>query len=166
VAAYRIYHGPRYLGQRDKFRCGPIALLNLHKWKGKKVTGRDLKHYTWMLGCSRRHGTAEENFSRTLGWRPDTVRNRQRIPYRVFRDEINKGKAAVILTKFPEGGDHAGSWHYYLVIGIGHKIGDTRNGYIAVNYLTSHRTFTLLAWHHMKWLLKHSVVWFCARKAK
>ena len=149
----RLCDGPRFLGQRNKSGCGPVALLNLHKWQGRKVTRRDLPRYTALLGCCRRHGTPAENFSRT------TQHHGYVLTYRQFKREINCDKAAVLLTKTRR------SWHYYLVVGIGHGASNPRRqGFIAINTNNGRGTVSLINWPYMKWLLKHSTVWLFERK--
>jgi len=151
----RLTGGPRFLGQRDSYHCGPIALLNLDKWLGCKVTRRDLPHYTKLLGCCRRHGTPAENFWRTTG------QNGGPLTYRRFKRQIESGTAAVVLTKYPA---RNGPWHYYLVPCTGCQVQDKWHGFIAINFARARGTVTLLTWPHMKWLLRHSTVWLFPRK--
>jgi hypothetical protein len=148
----RLSDGPRFLGQRDSYQCGPVALLNLHKWRSRKVTRRDLPRYTALLGCCRRHGTPEENFTRTMGAAG------LRLTYRQFKGEMEYGKAAIVLTK------NKRIYHYYLIVGIGHCTSDRRHGFIAVNFDRRRGTVSLISWPYMKWLLKHSKLWLFARK--
>lgn len=148
----RLADGPRFLGQRDRYRCGPIALLNLHKWRGRKVTRRDLPRYTALLGCCRRHGTPEENFARAMGAAG------LRLTYRQFKREMDYGKAAIVLTK------KGRIYHYYLIVGTGERVHDRRHGFIAVNFARHKGTVSLINWPYMKWLLKHSRLWLFTRK--
>jgi hypothetical protein len=142
----------RYLGQRDHYRCGPIALLNLNKWLGRAVTGNDLRHHERLCGCRNPNGTSSRDFSGAVGNRG------RRLSYTGFKRLIESGGGAVILThamvrryKFPKY-RHA---HFWFVPGIGFC--DTGHGFIAVNF--SDETMTMLSWSYMKWLLSHSTVW-------
>jgi hypothetical protein len=48
----------RYIGQRDHFRCGPIAVLNALKWAGVPVTEKkDLKRISKLCKCVAGRGT-------------------------------------------------------------------------------------------------------------
>lgn len=57
----------RFCKQRDRFSCGPIALLNADKFFGLKVTYRHLPAYRLMLKCESVHGTKTACMSKMLG---------------------------------------------------------------------------------------------------
>jgi len=46
----------RYCQQRDNHSCGPIALLNIDKFFGHRVTYKHLPHYSRWLRCRRPKG--------------------------------------------------------------------------------------------------------------
>lgn len=141
----------RYLGQHDTYRCGPIALLNLHKWQGLPVTGKHLSSYQRLCRCQRKDGTPSQAVDRVLGKRG------RRMSYREFKNALweDGGGAAVVLTRhprLPSGG------HFWFVPGIAQRSTDKRVGFLVVNFYR-YSTLTLLTWPHMKWLLRHSRVW-------
>jgi hypothetical protein len=137
----------RYLGQRDHYRCGPVALLNLDKWSGHDVTAGDLRHYEWRCRCRNPQGTSSRNFSRAVGKRG------RRLSYAGFKRLIESGGAAVLLTHKP----NRRHGHYWFVPGIARR-NDGRMGFLAVNF-RGKETLTLISWPYMKWLLGHSTVW-------
>ena len=148
MAVSKLADGPRFLRQRDLFRCGPLALLNLHKLHGRDVTREDLSSYTDLLGCCPRHGTPEENFSRAVH------QVGRHMGYARFRFWIDHERSAIVLTRHPRG-----MWHYFLVVGIGECKKDGRHGFIAVNFAPSIETVSLINFPYMKWLLQYSTVW-------
>ena len=150
----RLCDGPRFLGQRKKSGCGPVALLNLHKWQGRaRSRGGTCRATPPCWGVAG--GT--EHQQKTFRGRHNTTANV--LTYRQFKREINCDKAAVLLTKTRR------SWHYYLVVGIGHGASNPRRqGFIAINTNNGRGTVSLINWPYMKWLLKHSTVWLFERK--
>lgn len=57
----------RFCKQRNRFSCGPIALLNADKFFGLKVTYRHLPAYKLMVDCTPAHGTLTTRMSKMLG---------------------------------------------------------------------------------------------------
>lgn len=89
----------RYIKQHDDINCGPIALMNVHKWQGKRVTYKDLPRYVKLCKRLPRDGTPVSCFSRACNSAP-------------FKGNYAKlaswleGCAAVICNRR----------HYYLVL--------------------------------------------------
>jgi len=57
----------RFCKQRDKYSCGPIALLNIDKFYGERVTYADLKYYRKLVDCKPLQGTKTSAMSDVLG---------------------------------------------------------------------------------------------------
>ena len=60
-----LAHPRRYIGQRDHFRCGPIAALNAFKWLGCPLTGDDLSKVS-RLCKTQSKGTYQHNLAHGL----------------------------------------------------------------------------------------------------
>jgi hypothetical protein len=57
----------RYLKQRDKYSCGPIAIANAIKWYGGKERAKDLrKHFISVCECSPNHGASVEMIHKAI----------------------------------------------------------------------------------------------------
>lgn len=55
---------PRYVQQRDNFRCGPVAILNALKWSGCRVTSKLIPSLCKAVSCI--DGTYQSNLGREL----------------------------------------------------------------------------------------------------
>jgi len=47
----------RFCKQRDRYSCGPVALLNIDKHFGRQATYKDLPRYRKRVRCKRPDGT-------------------------------------------------------------------------------------------------------------
>lgn len=57
---------PRYVRQRDAFRCGPVAILNALKWAGCRVTAELIPDLAREVSCAAPLGTSLSNMTRGL----------------------------------------------------------------------------------------------------
>jgi hypothetical protein len=150
----------RYLRQRDTFRCGPVAVLNLAKWQGIRATREHLAAYTQLCKCRKNKGTYSTNLSYAVG-----KRGRQ-MSYDEFKRRIEAGRSAIVLThamRRSQGASRYKHGHYYFVPALGTRTDDASGkiiecGFLAVNFIDT-ETKTIISWPYMKWLLKHSTVW-------
>lgn len=132
----------RYLRQTDTYACTALALLNLDKWRGLRVTRKNLSEYKKLCRSHKTLGTARSQLVRITG------KQGRRITY----DQLKKNNGAAIFeTEWTDGLKHS-----YLVLGW--STNGKRFGWLAINYVTKH-TYALVSAGRMKWLLKHSVVW-------
>ncbi len=74
---------PRYVKQRDHFRCGPVAILNALKWAGAKVSSSDyLDYLTELSACGPPpRGTWFKTFDRALRVAGESFYSVRRIYY-------------------------------------------------------------------------------------
>jgi ABC-type bacteriocin/lantibiotic exporter with double-glycine peptidase domain len=102
----------RYLRQRDKFRCGPIAIHNALKWQGLQVSSTNLDQLCELANCLPVHprglrGTYLSDFDRiakAFGYR------RLRSPsLEAISKHLKKGNAIIVLAITDDWG------HYMLV---------------------------------------------------
>ena len=129
----------RFLRQPDSFSCGPVALLNLDKWRGIKVTAKNLPQYKRLCKCSTEVGTYPSQLDRVLGKRG------RRLSYQQFKAHHG---AAIIDFTVRNGG------HFFLVIGWGTNGKDF--GWVAIN---SKHTINLISAQGMRSILRSSKVW-------
>lgn len=60
------YTKMRFLKQKDRFRCGPVALVNALKWSGKKSTSKDLIKISHLLKTKPKTGTYIHNIEKVV----------------------------------------------------------------------------------------------------
>lgn len=135
----------RWLRQYDGFSCGPVALINLDKWRGKPVTNQDLPRYRRRCRCRPKHGTFDTNFAHAVGSRP------RHLTYQHFKQHLLSGGVAII-SAWLDGGKHL-----FFVRGVA-ECNDGRQGFLAVNFIVN-ETLALLSWQHMASLLRHGRTW-------
>jgi hypothetical protein len=135
----------RYLRQRDHYSCGPVALINYHKWLGLPATGRQLKRYQRICKCRRPNGTHPHGFSTAVG------KTHHFVSYQNFKKYLQCGGCAIINAKVPSGR------HYFFVAGIAQR-SDGKISFLAVNYCVD-ETLTLISWAEMRSILRRSFVW-------
>ena len=137
----------RFLKQPDNYSCGPVALLNLDKWRGIKVTHEDLPRYKRLCCANFQYGTFKSQMTKIVGKRG------RRLSYEQFAS--HKG-AAIINCRYRDGK----GGHYFLVIGRCKGIHDNRRtwryGWVAVNFSN---TVDVLSPDEMRSILKRSRVW-------
>lgn len=109
---------PRYMRQRNRFSCGPIAILNSLKWAGQKVTYegwyRNLKR---ACGCNRIFGTNQKIFDknlRYLGSHLFTIRKRNRPKLSEIEKHVTNG-GAVLLSYYWNNNGYSGR-HFALIV--------------------------------------------------
>ncbi len=161
----------RYVGQRDKSSCGPIAILNILKWAGKKISAKkNINIIRDMCKCGM-YGN--------LGTRPsrlDIVINNiksikvKRTKHFAKMGEVNKhidsGGACVMRIVWSDRKKTQG--HYTLCVGR------NKRGYKMVNLYSDRKTLCYANKKQMKEMLYNSVldfngradpiVWFIKRK--
>ncbi len=110
----------RYCNQREKYSCGPVAILNALKWAGLKKTYKDVKEIE--KGCPpddyRIGGINPNNFTRLFYKYGEhlIIRYRKNINIGELDKHLEMGHAAVInLRRFNFNRGWEG--HYFLVIG-------------------------------------------------
>lgn len=103
----------KYITQRDKFSCGPIAVINALKWQGFCITEKALPAVREMLDCIRVHGTDVPQFAHfceSYRWpmeRPTLTKVNS-----ILRD----GDAVVVNTRNRDDRGRIGKeGHYYLI---------------------------------------------------
>ena len=116
----------RYVKQRDKFRCGPIAVLNALKWQGLCITGTALDDLNELLACKRRNSSKH---SGTYAWKFDRVAKRLGFR-RIHKPSVAKldralkaGNAVLTLLSAKDK-----SWGHYSLVTRG-----TQRMYFVVN---------------------------------
>ncbi len=132
----------RYLSQTKRRSCVPIALINLQKWQGLSVTGKDFNYYAklcrWDSSCDT--GTPRRNLAAVLRKRCRSV------TYQEFKSTIANGAAIVVSTYYPDG--HGHTW---LCIG-------TSNRFLGINYYKN-KTIWPISYQEIAIILKYSYVW-------
>jgi hypothetical protein len=100
----------RYASQIRESDCGPIALLNLLKWLGMRVTLRDHhSHLCWLCKLIEGFGSSDIDLSRALSHlKKDNFRFKynRKPDYKELCDHLTSGGSAILV--YPnESGLHA-----------------------------------------------------------
>lgn len=105
-----------YLKQRDRFRCGPIAIFNALRWAGKAVSyKKDIKRLSKLCKCEPPKGTTFRPFISTLRKEGKHLFTVKQLTNPTIRD-FDRGlrNDSVLLWNFKP--EPAGR-HYVLVVG-------------------------------------------------
>ncbi len=112
----------RYIKQRDKYRCGPVALMNILKWSGRGLAYDDSRDpLTALCKCEPEGGTKWGKFDqglRKLAQRHQGLKVEKVIRPRLSEiEEHLRGGGALVLNYHWE---YQGKEdrHYSLVVGI------------------------------------------------
>lgn len=115
---------PRYVHQRDEFRCGPIAILNALKWAGYRVTAELIPDLCREVSCAAPFGTKKSNLTRGLRTRGKGIFFTQldlRPSLQKIERTLQKGKAVILgywyHTDDPENKNYQ-TGHYVLITGV------------------------------------------------
>jgi len=122
---------PRYVKQRDKHSCGPVAILNALKWSGQDMSHRKhIQMLKLMTGQKPRGGTSNTNLYRTLrvlgGKLLGSLKIKPRIRPTLQEMEAHLRNGGVVLlqyhwidkngSRFPQKWSFHG--HFVLVTGV------------------------------------------------
>jgi hypothetical protein len=143
----------QYIRQRNNFTCGPIMLMNIDKWAGKRVIRKHLPEYIKKCNCRRECGTEVKDLNRCLGKRS------RRVTYQQFKKHLKTGGSVAIMGwsyDMPTEG------HVFLVTGTLRY--ENELNYNAVNF-SGRAKASYLHWGYMKHYLSTSRVWLI-RKPK
>ena len=115
----------KFFRQKGYHDCGPIALLNVRRWSGQKVTLKN-NYNECIDACKCTDGTQRSDFSRALNkFKNNTykIETSGQLNLIDLKSHISKGGIAVLLY-YPQDTYYS---HYCLVV---EKI---KNGWILVN---------------------------------
>ena len=114
---------PRYVRQRDQYRCGPIAILNALKWAGARVSSSDYLDYLTELavcGPSPR-GTWHKTFDRALRVAGEDFYSVRRIYYPTLGEiefHLQDDGAIVLNYYWRIDKEDVSSRHFQLLVGM------------------------------------------------
>ena len=114
----------RYVRQRDRFRCGPIAILNALKWSGSNATARLIPKISQESKCNPNYpGTWKTDLDvtlRTSGQKYFTVRQYGHPSLKKVEECLRAGGSVIICFLCPGTQDKYGKWggHYTLLVGV------------------------------------------------
>ena len=155
----------RYAKQRDRFSCGPTAVINAMKWSGYQISYREeLEKYVHRYGCLYPEGVHPE----ILAGRMDAMQELD------IRREINKPKLSDLNRELRKGRalilchPHAYRGGHYILC-----IGETKHFYKVVNRGSSRKTVSYISKKVMRKMLRrdremtagryHAVAWSISR---
>ncbi len=112
----------RYIKQRDKYRCGPVALMNILKWGGRWLTYDDMRDsLTALCRCTPEGGTGWGKFDQGLRkvakrHKGFTVEKVRRPRLAEIEAHLRGGGALVLNYQWEYLGNE--NRHYSLMVGI------------------------------------------------
>ena len=131
-----VTSGPRYVKQRDKFSCGPVAIMNVLKWSGMEFSHEYLRDWAGGLcECGPPDGTAHKKFEKGLRQaskaygRPFTVRKVMHPTLAQIDEHLREGGAIVLNYYWRREDEGTSNRHFMLVAGIS----DSGKSYLTVN---------------------------------
>ena len=128
----------RFTKQRDHYTCGPIAIINVCKWAGYKVTQKDIKKFKKLTNCD--NGTYAEDLHKALKKLDEKYfkLKKRLLAKEVKVKEIKKHckQHGIVLLRFQWPDDD--EFHYILVIKFTkHRVG-------VVNYFPEGPAYRLI----------------------
>lgn len=135
----------RFCKQRDRYSCGPVALLNIDKFYGERVTYADLPYYRTLVACKQPGGTLTSSMSDVLG-------RARRKGWKNTKEFLHDG-CLVIQTGDGIAGRHG---HYSLVLR------DRHGTYILVNHRRGQGYASVyISWQELYWLWRKAYrIWY------
>jgi hypothetical protein len=146
--SYTNKKGPRYLKQRLSNICGPIAMINLFKCLGLKLTGKDIPQMIRSCHCSRKNGTYSDSVRFLLKHTQVKHFSQCRATIKKIDKALSRNSIILLSTRHKgKSGEIYG--HYSLVIKKTPKM------YLLVNMIAN-ETLTLFSRKHLEKVLSVS----------
>ena len=136
----------RFCKQRERYACGPVALLNIDKFFGRRVTYQHLPRYSKRIEYKPGIGSLTRMMSKILG-------RATRMPWKKAKQFLKDGGCIVVQNKQKKG-------HFYLI--VTNYYGDVgavnlyRNGPTAIR-VTSQRAARMLKTAYRTWYVNKPV---------
>lgn len=120
----------RYIKQRDDTSCGPVAIINVLKWLGCKVTYKylDMARFLckWYDGSTGESGTTDRGLRHALNILKIHAIHKSSKSLKILDRHIEKGGIAIVEYVIPGCSIEKG-WHFALCVG------KENDSYIIVN---------------------------------
>lgn len=108
----------RYIGQRDQYSCGPLAILNILKWAGYDITSKYLPNLRRYCKTDE-NGTDTKNISKVLErYSKLKVECVPFITIKNLHNHIENGGAAIIEVSWFDEIKKQTTGHYYIIVGM------------------------------------------------
>ena len=160
---------PRYVKQRDKYSCGPVAILNALRWAGVNADyGQSVKRFTATCKCAPPEGTAHREFDSALrkaGKRIFQVRRVHRPLLPQIEAHLQEG--GVIVFNYYWRKKDEEHRHFILLAGIS---GSGRTFYTVNDFRKGRALRKYQRRYFKKWHLRfqstdpHYKAWFVSRR--
>lgn len=146
----------RYVKQRDHYTCGPIAVINICKWAGYKVTLKEIKKFKKLTNCI--DGTYSEDLEKALKklgkkyFQLGAKLEDKEVTIRKIERHCKKKGIVLLNYQWPD----STSFHYILVIKL------TKHRVRVVNYFPEGAASRLIYRTTFKKLIKnreHVIAW-------
>ena len=105
----------RPIRQRDSFRCGPVAIVNVRKWLGQKVTYRDVFPLSKKMATTPHSGTAGSILEKELKQCGGKVKRIIHPSVKELNDHIDRGGIVLLRYRWENTKDGEG-YHYGVFI--------------------------------------------------
>ena len=140
----------RYVKQRNKYSCGPAAIMNVLKWAGVEFSYREkIGVLQEVCGCRPGRGTSHRNLDQALRWAVWEVEGKLRIR-RVRRPKLcqiekHLKMGGVVVLNYAWERDGEENRHYALLI----KVSPSGKSFWTVN---DWRTGPALRWESREYI--------------
>ena len=137
----------RFCKQRDRYSCGPVALLNIDKFYGELVAYRDLPYYRALVDCTPSKGTLTSSMSDVLG-------RARRKGWKKTKEFLSDGWSCLVIQT---GDGIAGRPGHYSIV-----IRDRHGTYVLVNHRRGQGyASVIISWQELFWLWKKAFrIWY------
>ncbi len=114
---------PRYIKQRDKFRCGPVAVMNALKWAGEDVSYvADRDRLDKLCNCGPPpSGTNHPGFDRALRAAGKGIYSVRKVRYPTLREieeHLQNGHAVVFNYYWRDEEEGTSARHFEFLVGV------------------------------------------------
>lgn len=146
----------RYIRQRDKFRCGPVAVVNARKWRGECATYDDVLKLSKRWGLSRQALASDKLVQKALRIRGKILTESE------VRSAVAAGHAVVVSTLYAVDDQLRG--HTWFCPGFVTFEGKPA-GYFGVGVFEG-ESRSLVSWADMERMLRLGFVWVIRRSCR
>ena len=112
---------PRFVKQKDKFRCGPIAIINALRWAGIDIKYNEVKPIGELCGCVAQGGCVPIKFDLALRKKVGEYFKVKLVAAPIFpeiEEHLRSNGIIVLYYRWVQDSKNKTGCHYTLITGI------------------------------------------------
>lgn len=119
----------RYLKQRDQFRCGPIAIINVLKWAGLPATYKTIDLFSIIMRTNENKGTKRLEITKALKLFDPVIKfkHKNKPTSDDIRNHLDSNRIALVLIRWIDEKKKAHG-HYFVIDRV------SNNNFNCINY--------------------------------